>query len=55
MGAIEKEIKPSEMTNEWISYIGGFIGFPHDIINTEINNKIKFLVFIINTPLNINF
>lgn len=23
MGAIEKEIKPSEMTNEWISYIGG--------------------------------
>lgn len=23
MGYIEKEIKPSEMTNEWISYIGG--------------------------------
>ena len=23
MGSIEKEIKPSEMTNEWISYIGG--------------------------------
>ena len=23
MGLIEKEIKPSEMTNEWISYIGG--------------------------------
>lgn len=23
MGSIEKEIKPSEMTNEWINYIGG--------------------------------
>ena len=23
MGSIEKEIKPSEMTSEWISYIGG--------------------------------